>query len=145
MSIEKQLVHLNKVTWIVMTDPDVNTNTFDINITNILNDLYREGYLICVEEKEHSYNIGELRAIDRLILWITQISYAQSEIEDQITMYEDDAETNKYDEMIDEAEDGLIAYRMLQPDAIAIFHHDRLEQNNTKILPLSSIPRTDTT
>ncbi len=121
MTIEEQLAHLNKVTWIVMTEPDVNTKTFNINITNILNDLYREGYLIFVGEKEHSYSIGELRAIDRLVAWITQISYAQSEIEDQIAMYEDDAETNKFDDMIDEAEEGLIAYRKLHPDAIAFF------------------------
>ncbi len=121
MTIEEQLAHLNKVTWIVMTEPDVNTKTFNINITNILNDLYKEGYLICVGDKEHSYRIGELRAIDRLVAWITQISYAQSEIEDQIAMYEDDAETDKFDEMIHEAEEGLIAYRKLHPDAIAFF------------------------
>lgn len=121
MTIEEQLAHLNKIIWIVMTEPDVNSKTFNINITNILNDLYKEGYLICVGDKELSYSIGELRAIDRLVAWITQISYAQSEIEDQIAMYEDDAETDKFDDMIDEAEEGLIAYRKLHPDAIAFF------------------------
>lgn len=121
MTIEEQLAHLNKVTWVVMTEPDVNTKTFDINITNILNDLYKEGYLICVGDKQHSYSIGGLRAIDRLVVWITQISYAQNEIEDQIAMFEDHAETDKFDDMIDEAEEGLIAYRKLHPDAIAFF------------------------
>lgn len=121
MTIEEQLAHLNKVTWIVMTEPDVNTKTFDINITNILNDLYKEGYLICVGDKEYSYRIGELRAIDRLVAWITQISYAQCEIEDQIAMYEEDSDTEKFDDMIEEAEEGLIAYRKLYPDAIAFF------------------------
>lgn len=121
MTIEEQLAHLNKVTWIVMTEPDVNNKSLDINITSILNDLYKDGYLICVGDKEHSYSIGELRAIDRLVVWITQISYAQNEIEDQIAMYEDDAETDKFDDMIDEAEEGLISYRKLHPDAIAFF------------------------
>lgn len=121
MTIEEQLAHLNKVTWIVMTEPDVNTKTFDINITNILNDLYKDGYLICVGDKEHSYSIGELRAIDRLVAWITQIIYAEKEIEDHVALYEDDAETDKFDDMIDEAEEGLIAYRKLHPDAIAFF------------------------
>jgi hypothetical protein len=46
---------------------------------------------------------------DRLVVWITQTSYAQNEIEDQIAMYEDDAETDKFDDMIYEAEEGLIA------------------------------------
>ena len=104
-----------------MTVLDVNTKSLDINITNILNDLCIEGYLICVGDIEDSCSIGELRAIDRLVVWITQISYAQNEIEDQIAMYEDDAETDKFDDMIDEAEEGLIAYRKLHPDAIAFF------------------------
>jgi hypothetical protein len=104
-----------------MTVLDVDTKSLDINITNILNDLYKDGYLICVGDKEHSYSIGELRAIDRLVVWITQISYAQNEIEDQIAMYEDAADTEKFDDMIDEAEEGLIAYRKLHPDAIAFF------------------------
>lgn len=63
-----------------MSQPDTNSKTFNINITNILNDLYKDGYLICVGDKELSYSIGELRAIDGLVAWITQISYAQSEI-----------------------------------------------------------------
>jgi hypothetical protein len=77
--------------------------------------------LIFLGVKEHSYSIGELHAIDRLVVWITQISYAQNEIEDQIAMYEDDVETDKFDDMIDEAEEGLIDYRKLHPDAIAFF------------------------
>jgi hypothetical protein len=104
-----------------MTVLDVDTKSLDINITNILNDLYKDGYLICVGDKEHSYSIGELHAIDRLVVWIMQISYAQNEIEDQIAMYEDDVETDKFDDMIDEAEEGLIDYRKLHPDAIAFF------------------------
>jgi hypothetical protein len=71
--------------------------------------------------QEHCYSIGELRAIDRLIVWITQISYANEEIEDQIAMYEEYADTDKFEEMIEEAEEGLIANRKLHPDAIAFF------------------------
>ena len=104
-----------------MIVPEVNNKSLYISITNILNDLYKNVYLICVGDKEHSYRLGELRAIDRLVVWIAQISYSQSEIEDQIAMYEDDAETDKFDDMIDEAEEGLIAYRKLHPDAIAFF------------------------
>ncbi len=36
-------------------------------------------------------------------------------------MYEDYAETDKFDDMKDEVEEGLIAYRKLHPDAIALF------------------------
>jgi hypothetical protein len=74
-----------------------------------------------VGDQEHCYSIGELRAIDRLIVWITQISYANEEIEDQIAMYDEYADTDKFKDMIEEAEEGLIAYRKLHPDAIAFF------------------------
>ena len=36
-------------------------------------------------------------------------------------MNEDDAETDQFDDMINEVEEGLIAYRKLHPDAIAFF------------------------
>ena len=74
-----------------MTVPEVNNKSLYISITNILNDLYKNVYLICVGDKEHSYRLGELRAIDRLVVWLAQINYSPSEIEDQIAMYEDDA------------------------------------------------------
>jgi hypothetical protein len=104
-----------------MSEPDVNKKWFNINITSILNDLYKGGYLICEGDKVHSYIIDKLRAIDSLVAWITQIRFAQNEIEDQIALYEDDAETDRFDDMIEEAEKGLIAYRKLHPDAIAFF------------------------
>ena len=75
-----------------MTVPEVNNKSLYISITNILNDLYKNVYLICVGDKEHSYSLGELRAIDRDQLYgQREISYSQSELEDQIAMYEDDA------------------------------------------------------
>jgi hypothetical protein len=73
-----------------MTVPEVNNKSIYISITNILNDLYKNVYLICLGDKEHSYSLGELRTIDRLVVWIAQINYSQSEIEDQIAMFEDD-------------------------------------------------------
>ena len=36
-------------------------------------------------------------------------------------MYEEYADTYKFEEMIELAEEALIAYRKLQPDAIAFF------------------------
>lgn len=55
-----------------MTVPEVNNKFLYISVTNILNDLYKNVYLICVGDKEHSYSLGELRAIDRLVVWIAQ-------------------------------------------------------------------------
>jgi len=39
----------------------------DTNITNILNGLFKDGYLICEGDKEHSNSFGELSAIDGLV------------------------------------------------------------------------------
>jgi hypothetical protein len=46
--------------------PEVNNKSLYINITNILNDLNKNVYLICVGDKEHSYSICELQAIVRV-------------------------------------------------------------------------------
>ena len=55
-----------------MTVPEVNNKSLYISITNILNDLYKNVYLICAGDKEHSYSLDELRAIDRLVVWLAQ-------------------------------------------------------------------------
>jgi hypothetical protein len=55
-----------------MTVPEVNNKSLYISITNILNDLYKNVYLICVGDKEHTYSLCELRAIDRLVVWLAQ-------------------------------------------------------------------------
>jgi hypothetical protein len=72
-----------------MIETGVNKKWHGINIYNRLNALYEDGYEICVGDQEHCYSISELRAIDRLIVWITQISYANEEIEDQLAIYEE--------------------------------------------------------
>jgi hypothetical protein len=99
----------------------VNKNWHEINIINRLNELYEDGYEICVGDQEHCYSIGKFRAIDRLIVWITQISYANEEIENQIATYAEYADTDKFEELIEEAEEGLIAYRKLHPNVIDFF------------------------
>ena len=118
MTIEEQLAHLNKVTWIVMTEPDVNDQSPNINITRFLNVLRKDGYIIMVGGKEYNYTIGELRAIEKLIVWATQIAYAEEQIEMEHALHEENADTVRYDELVKEAQQGLITYRKLHHDAI---------------------------
>ena len=87
-----------------------------LDLISILLSLLYESFLLHLK-----FEYVLCQFFDRLVVWITQTSYAQNEIEDQIAMYEDDAETDKFDDMIDAAEEGLIAYRKLHPDAIAFF------------------------
>jgi len=87
-----------------------------------LNSLYKVGYLICIGDKEHSYSVGELSVIDRIVAWITQMIYAQNKIEDQIAMFEDNVETGKFDDVIEEAEECIIFYQKLHQNPIAFFY-----------------------
>jgi len=121
MTIEAQLAQLNKITWIVMTEPDVNDQSPNINITRFLNALRVDGYIIMVGGKEYNYTIGELRAIEKLIVWATQIAYANEKIEMEHALHEEDADTEIYDELVKEAQAGLITYRKLLHDAIPFF------------------------
>jgi len=70
-----------------------------LDLISILLSLLYESFLLHLK-----FEYVLCQFFDRLVVWITQISYAQNEIEDQIAMYEDDAETDKFDDMIDEAE-----------------------------------------
>lgn len=121
MTVEEQLVRLNKVTWMVMTIPEVYNKSNYVNIAQVVDELYEDGYEVVVGDSQHSYTIGELRVIDRLIAWITQITYAHDEIENQKIMYNEFADLDKYYQMITEAEEGLKAYRKLHPDGIDFF------------------------
>lgn len=121
MTVEEQLVRLNKVTWLVMTLPEVYNKSNYVNIAQVVDELYEDGYEVVVGDSKHSYTIGELRVIDRLIAWITQITYAHGEIENQKIKHNQFADYDKYYQMITEAEESLKAYRKLHPDGIDFF------------------------
>ena len=86
-------------------------------------------------DQEHCYSFRYLRAIIRLIVCISQISNANEEIEYQIAIYEEYADIDKFEEMIEEAEEGLIAYRKLHPDAIAFFTKAECNKITLKYCP----------
>jgi hypothetical protein len=121
MTIEEQLARLNKTIWRVMTHPDVNNQSVNLNIIGLLDLLREDGYIIMVGAKEHNYTIGELRVIEKIIAWATQIAYAEDKIEMENAIYEDDADTEMYDQLVKEAKEGLMIYRKLHPDSIPFF------------------------
>ncbi len=121
MTVEEQIARLNKTTWMVMTMPDVYNKSNFVNIAQVVDELYEDGYEVVIGDNEHSYTVGELRVTDRLIAWITQINYAHDEIENQKIMHNEFADYDKYYQMITEAEEGLMTYRKLHPDGIDFF------------------------
>lgn len=48
--------------------------------------IYFADHFISVGDKNHRFQVGELSAIDKLVIWITQINYAQNVIEYQIAI-----------------------------------------------------------
>ena len=121
MTIEEQLDHLNKTTWVVMTVFDVTNQSLDINISRSLNILREDGYEIVVGDEDCNYTIGELRAIEKVLAWVTQMNYAIEKKEMASLFFEESFDTSMFDVLMEEAVMGLIRYRKLHPDAIAFF------------------------
>ena len=75
-----------------MTMPDVYNKSNFVNIAQVVDELYVYGYEVVMGDCDHSYTVGELRVIDKLIAWITQINYAHDEIENQKIMHNEFAD-----------------------------------------------------
>ena len=112
---------LNKLTWIAMTSSDVNLHTAAANVVACLDELSEDGYNIAYGGSDHNYTIGELRAIEKLLAWISQIVYAEGLMQKEIETNGEDAEPEMYTDMIESAADGLLEYRGLHPDGIPFF------------------------
>jgi hypothetical protein len=112
---------LNRQTWVSLTSKDVNEQSPSEGIIACLDGLRINGYSIIMGSSNYNYSIGELRAIEKLIAWISQILYAESLIQNEIEVYGEEAELEMYEEMIKDAEKGLLVYRDIHPDGISFF------------------------
>lgn len=135
MTIEEQLDHLNKTTWVVMTAFDVTNQALDINISRTLNVLREDGYEIVVGDEDCNYTIGELRVIEKILAWVTQMNYAIEKNEMASLFIEESIDTSLFDVLIEEAVMGLILYRKLHPDAIPFFIQTSWNQITLKKCP----------
>ena len=113
--------HLNKLTWIAMSSADVNKQNTSVEVVTCLEELVDAGYKIKMGSSEYNYTIGELRAIEKLIAWSTQIYYAENLIQREIDLEGENAELEIWDEMITDAEKGLLEYQDIHPDGIPFF------------------------
>lgn len=67
MTVEEQIARLNKTTWMVITMPDVYNKSNFVNIAQVVDELYEDGYEVVMGDSEYGYTVGELRVIERLI------------------------------------------------------------------------------
>ncbi|MEI7474823.1 MAG: hypothetical protein WCK67_08585 [bacterium] len=104
-----------------MTSSDVNMHTASANIIACLDEIFKKGYNIGYGGCDYTYTIGELRAIEKLLAWISQIIYAEVFMQKEIEINGDYAEPEMYSEMIESAVDGLFEYRNIHPDGIPFF------------------------
>jgi hypothetical protein len=121
MNIQKRLDKLNKEIFLAMSFHDTNTACESKKVVKILNQMREEGYSIMMGNNESNYTIGELRVIEKLLAWITQIMYANTLKIKEIELMADEADPEIYDQQIKDAVDGLKTYRGLHPDGIAFF------------------------
>ncbi|MEI8129361.1 MAG: hypothetical protein WCG95_07055 [bacterium] len=112
---------LNKLTWKSMTSADVIQQNASPEVVATLNELVDAGYSILMGSIKYNYTIGELRAIEKIIAWISQIIYAKDLIQKEADVEGEDAELEMYVEMINQAETGLLEYQALHPDGIPFF------------------------
>lgn len=121
MNIQKRLDKLNKEIFLAMSSHDTNTACQSKKVVNILNQMREEGYSIILGNNESNYTIGELRVIEKLLAWITQIMYANTLKIKEIELMADGADLEIYEQQINDAVDGLKSYRGLHPDGIPFF------------------------
>ena len=110
---------LNRQIWVALTSKDVNEQAPSTEILASLEKLRNNGYSIIMGSIDYNYSIGELRAIEKLIAWISQILYTGSLIQQEIELYGIEAELEMYEVMISDAENGLLVYRDIHPDGIS--------------------------
>ena len=135
MTIEEQLDRLNRTTWIVMTAFDVTNQALDINVSRTLNILRDDGYEIIVGDEDCNYTMGELRAIEKVLAWVTQMNYAIEKKEMASLFFEESFDTSMFDVLMEDAVMGLIRYRKLHPDAIPFFIQTAWNQITLKKCP----------
>ena len=121
MNIQKSLDKLNKEIFLAMSSHDTNKPCESKKVVKILNQMREEGYSIIMGNSQSNYTIGELRVIEKLLAWITQIMYANSLKFKEIELMADEADPEIYDQQIKDAVAGLKSYRGLHPDGIAFF------------------------
>jgi len=120
MTTQEKIAHLNKLTMSALTLINENVNDINDNLYEYIQALRNDGYVVQVGDKSLIYSDDEMRVIDRLLAWITQILHAEHLIANEDEEMFDDFPDLHLD-LIREAVTGLAICYNQNPEGINFF------------------------
>ena len=123
-TINQKVDHLNKLTMIAMTSEDAYMHTANTEVCEFINALKSEGYNISEGDELDVYTDYEMRVIDKLTAWITQLIAADELICYEMTDDEEEPELDLYNSYMSDAEEGLMECRVNYPEGVRFFYLD---------------------
>jgi hypothetical protein len=123
-TINQKVDHLNKLTMIAMTSEDVYMHTANEEVCEFMNALKSEGYNISEGDELDVYTDYEMRVIDKLTAWITQLIAAEELICYEMTDDEEETELDLFNIYMSDAEIGLMECRVNYPEGVRFFYLD---------------------
>jgi hypothetical protein len=123
-TINQKVDHLNKLTMIAMTSEDAYMHTANDEVCEFISSLKSEGYNISEGDELDVYTDYEMRVIDKLTAWITQLITADELISYEMTDDEEEPELDLFISYMSDAEEGLMECRVNYPEGICFFYLD---------------------
>ena len=121
-TINQKVDHLNKLTMIAMTSEDAYMHTANKEVCEFINALKSEGYNISEGDELDVYTEYEMRVIDKLTAWITQLIAADELICYEMTDDEEEPELDLFNSYMSDAEEGLMECRVNYPEGFCFFY-----------------------
>ena len=121
-TINQKVDHLNKLIMIAMTSEDAYMHTANEEVCEFISSLKSEGYNIREGDELDFYTEYEMRVIDKLTAWITQLIGADELICYELTDDEGEPELDLYNSYMCDAEIGLMECRVNYPEGVRFFY-----------------------
>ena len=118
MTTQQKVAHLNKLTMSALTLIDQNVDDINEDIYEYIQALRNDGYVVQVGDNSHVYSDDEMRVVDRLLAWISQILHAEHLI------------ANEDEEMFDEFPDIHLDLIREAVTGLAVCYNQNLEGIN---------------
>jgi hypothetical protein len=81
MTTQEKVAYLNKLTMSALTLNEGNVTDMNDELYEYIQDLRTEGIVVKVGDNSYVYGDDEMRVVDRLLAWITQILHAEKLID----------------------------------------------------------------
>ena len=121
-TINQKVDHLNKLTMIAMTSEDAYMHTANEEVCEFISSLKSEGYNISEGDELDGYTEYEMRVIDKITAWITQLIAADELICYEMTDDEEEPELDLFNSYMSDAENGLMECRVNYPEGVRFFY-----------------------